>query len=190
MSKRKKIKKPESFISRFKKRFQQQSSVILFCMGLVAIMFVYYWLYSQDFFNENINLPILKAYAKAGNWVLNVFGMETHANATLISNDEFTLNVGKGCDAFSPMILILAAILTFPMPFKLKIPALLIAPVAIIILNIIRIVSLFFIGRYAPGIFEVAHVEIWQTAFIIFCLMGWLYWLIWANQKKQMITQN
>jgi exosortase/archaeosortase family protein len=110
--------------------------------------------------------------------------METKSHETFISSNEFTLNVGKGCDALSPLVLLLAGILTFPITFKYKIPALVVAPIAVFILNLVRIISLYFIGLSLPDFFEIAHVEIWQTLFIVACLIGWLYWLIWATKKQ------
>ena len=185
MAKRKKKQQSKNMFQSLKDRLQKQSSILLFCLGLVTIMFIYYWFYSQEFFNENINRPILEFYAWTGSGSLNIFGLGTSVNETFVLNNEFSLNVGKGCDALSPMVLIMAAILTFPIAFKLKIPALIIAPIAIIFLNIIRIMSLFLIGVHAPDFFEIAHVEIWQSIFIIFCLMGWLYWLVWAVKKQK-----
>lgn len=184
MAKRKKKKKPESLLSKLKQQFKKQSPVLLFCLGIVVIMIAYYWMYNQDFFNNYINKPVLKFYAILGSGLLNIFGFGTTVSESFVSNPDFSLNIGKGCDAISPTILILAAILTFPIAFKLKIRGLIIAPIAIMILNLIRIASLFLIGLYAPDFFEIMHVEIWQTVFIIFCLVGWLYWLIWANKQQ------
>ena len=60
-----------------------------------------------------------------------------------ISNADFSLNIGRGCDAVSPTILFLGAILVYPTAFANKWKALLIAPFAFALLNLIRIVSLF-----------------------------------------------
>lgn len=184
MTKRKKKKNKPTLVDKWKSQLKERAPILIFCLGLVFIMSIYYWFYNQDFFNENINKPVLEFYSQVGSGTLNIFGMETKSHETFISSNEFTLNVGKGCDALSPLVLLLAGILTFPITFKYKIPALVVAPIAVFILNLVRIFSLYFIGLSLPDFFEIAHVEIWQTLFIVACLIGWLYWLIWATKKQ------
>lgn len=163
--------------------------IILFCIAIAAIMAIYFWIYNQPFFDA-INLPIVKGYAWIGHKILNIFGQGTSFENTVIINKIFQIDISKGCDAVTPTILFLAAVLTFPIAFKLKTPALLIAPLALAALNVIRIVSLFLIGVYAPSFFEFAHIELWQVIFIVFCFIGWLYWLIWANKKKMVASEQ
>ena len=157
--------------------------IIYFVLKLGAVMVAYFWIYNQTFFDA-VNLPVVKAYAWIGSKLLNIFGQATTFTDTFIANDLFSMDISKGCDAITPTVLFMAAVLAFPMPFKWKIPALLIAPPALALLNVIRILSLFLIGAYAPSMFEFAHIELWQVLFIVVCFIGWVYWLIWANKKK------
>jgi exosortase/archaeosortase family protein len=165
------------------KRADRKKSIVLFCIAITVIMAVYFWIYNQPFFDA-VNLPIVKGYAWIGHKVLNLFGQATSFDQTVILNKIFSIDISKGCDAVTPTILFLAAVLTFPIGFKLKWPALLIAPLALAALNTIRIVSLFLIGVYAPSFFEFAHIELWQALFIVFCFVGWVYWLVWANKQR------
>lgn len=188
MGKKKKTKQTDSKESLKKETDERKIApnkrpIILFCLALAAIMAIYFWMYNQPFF-DIINLPIVKGYAWIGHKVLNLFGQSTTFEQTVIMNKIFSIDISKGCDAVTPTILFLAAVLVFPISFKWKTPALIIAPLALAALNIIRIVSLFLIGVYAPDFFEFAHIELWQVIFIVFCFVGWVYWLIWANKKK------
>ena len=166
-----------------KKKANEKRPIILFSLAIAAIMAIYFWIYNQPFFDA-INLPIVKGYAWIGHKFLNLFGQGTAFEKTVIMNKIFQIDISKGCDAVTPTILFLAAVLTFPIAFKLKTPALIVAPLALAALNVIRIVSLFLIGVYARDFFEFAHIELWQVIFIVFCFIGWVYWLIWANKKK------
>lgn len=148
-------------------------------------MVVYFWIYNQSFFDV-VNLPIVKGYAWIGSKILNIFGQDSVNEGSYIANRLFSMDISKGCDALTPTLLFLAAVLAFPIAFRYKIPALLIAPPALAMLNILRIISLFLIGAYWPTMFEFAHIELWQVVFIVFCFIGWVYWLIWANKKKSL----
>ncbi|MCZ7625613.1 MAG: hypothetical protein M5R38_07025 [Candidatus Methylomirabilis sp.] len=45
-------------------------------------------------------------------------------------------------------------------------------------MNLIRVVSLMYIGRYFPSFFETAHLLIWQSVIIFCALLIWLYWTV------------
>lgn len=149
-------------------------------------MAVYFWIYNQPFFDV-VNLPVVKGYAWIGSVLLNIFAQGTISDGSYIASDLFSMDISKGCDAITPTLLFMSAVIAFPIAFRLKIPALLIAPPALALLNIIRIISLFLIGSYLPSMFEFAHIELWQVIFILICFIGWVYWLLWANKKKQKV---
>ncbi|MCO6477230.1 MAG: archaeosortase/exosortase family protein [Phaeodactylibacter sp.] len=180
---KKKQAKPEGLFSRLKGRLANRSPILLFCLGLALIMAVYFWFYHQDFFNTYIYLPVVHFYADWGSRLLALLGQGATNTGPLISNSEFSINIGKGCDALTPTVLFLAAVLIFPIGFRAKWPALLLAPLGIALLNFLRIISLFLIGIYAPSFFELAHIEIWQAVFIAACFLAWVYWLSRATKK-------
>ena len=49
---------------------------------------------------------------------------------------------------------------------------------AIQIINLVRIVSLFYIGVFLPELFSQSHIFIWQSVVI---LAGVALWVIWAH---------
>ncbi|MCB0562941.1 MAG: hypothetical protein KDD01_01045 [Phaeodactylibacter sp.] len=175
------------FLSRLKSRLATRSPILLFCLGLGFMMSAYFWLYHQDFFNNYIYLPVVHFYATWGSRILALLGQNTSSSGALIANSTFSINIGKGCDALTPTVLFMVAVLIFPIAFRPKLPALLLAPFGIALLNFLRITSLFLIGIYAPSLFELAHIEIWQAIFIALCFMAWVYWLAWATKRTAQV---
>jgi exosortase/archaeosortase family protein len=55
---------------------------------------------------------------------------------------------------------------------------------AIQILNIIRIVSLFYLGQWNQVAFEWFHLYLWQALIIMDALVVWLIWLRTLPQAK------
>ena len=49
--------------------------------------------------------------------------------------------------------------------------------VALTLVNLVRIISLFLIGSAYPEYLEVAHLLVWQTAIILFAIVLWLLWV-------------
>lgn len=157
-----------------------KSPVLLYILFLGVFMAVFYLVWSTSFFTENILSKIVGLYAYLGSGVLNILGMGTSANAGNIVSPEFSISVKKGCDALEPMALFSAAVIAFPVKAFLKWPALIKGLAFLFVLNVIRIVSLFWIGKYFPDLFYIMHIEVWQALFFLAAVLLWIFWI----QKK------
>lgn len=175
--------------SKKKKGVQEQSKwkakkpVIRFALGFILLILVLFAISSSDFFDA-LKQPLLAFYSSVGAVILNLFGYGVKANGELLSSAQFSVSIEEGCDAIAPAILFAASIAAFPTDWKYKLKGIVFGLFAIFILNIIRVVSLFITGVHAASLFEIMHVEVWQTLFIIFTLGMWLYWLKWSTQQK------
>lgn len=152
--------------------------VILFSILLFTLT-------SQDAFSV-ISNPINNGYAKISSLLINMFGESTVVSNEIISSKFFSLAVKKGCDAIAPMILLFMSIIAFPTKFKWKVPGVILGIASLVILNIIRIVSLYFIGKhFSPKVFDIMHIDIWQILFLVFTVFLWLMWMNWMRNKMQ-----
>ena len=70
-----------------------------------------------------------------------------------------------------------AAILAFPSPWRHKLAGLAIGVVAVQLLNIVRVISLFYIGQWDFAVFEWAHQYVWQALIMLDVLIVWLIWV-------------
>jgi exosortase H (IPTLxxWG-CTERM-specific) len=82
-----------------------------------------------------------------------------------------------GCNGIEAMIVLLAAIVAFPAPWKHKLIGLIVGVAAIQVLNLVRIVSLFYLGQWSPTAFEWAHLYVWQVLIMLDALIVFLVWL-------------
>ena len=48
---------------------------------------------------------------------------------------------------------------------------------AVQVLNLARIVSLFYLGQWNPAWFEWAHLYVWQALIMLDALVVWLLWM-------------
>lgn len=184
-SKKKGTKKQLNPWQKWKAVQEQRKPILIFGFGLAAVMILYFALSYTLFFDNYINHPILKGYAHAGNAILDLIGLATQVDGTYIKGVSFSMNIGRGCDAVSPTILFIGAVLVYPTAFSNKWKVLLIAPFAFALLNLIRILSLFLLGVYAPSLFDFAHIEFWQGVFILITMMAWFYWLLQVLKKTK-----
>jgi exosortase/archaeosortase family protein len=53
------------------------------------------------------------------------------------------------------------------------------------LINLLRIVSLFFVGVYYPNAFNMIHEGVWQAAFVVLAIVFWAVWVQWATRKDR-----
>lgn len=108
---------------------------------------------------------------------LSLLGNPSSAEGTLVRSESFALEIIFECTAILPIVLFIAAVAATPSQTHAKLWALAWGLPAIVIFNLIRLVSLVYIGHRMPRAFETVHVMIWQPLVILFALALWLLWV-------------
>lgn len=116
--------------------------------------------------------------------ILSFLGHDIRVVGDTISSPAFSVNIRHGCDAVEPTALFVCAVVAFPAPFFRKIPGVIAGVLFLAIVNILRIVSLFLIGVYFPKAFHTMHVDVWQAFFILFAIVSWVVWALWAGKSQ------
>src|SRR5689334_16505984 len=79
----------------------------------------------------------------------------------------FAVSIESGCNGVEATIVLVAAILAFPSPWKHKMAGLAAGIVAVQGLNVIRVISLFYLGQWNRDVFEWAHLYVWQALIML-----------------------
>ncbi len=109
--------------------------------------------------------------------VLNLLGSSTSVNGTILSSDSFAVNIVAECTAVGPLVLFMGAVLAYPSAIRAKSIGWLLGLVVLSAVNLIRIMSLFWIGSAYPRYLDIAHLLVWQTAMILLAIVLWLFWV-------------
>ncbi|HEY4988357.1 MAG TPA: hypothetical protein VII09_01045 [Opitutaceae bacterium] len=131
----------------------------------------------------------LCATARVASATLNVLGQQTVASETMIRSARFSVSIQRGCDALEPTWFFCAAVLAYPGHRNMKAVGLAVGGAAIFVLNMARIVSLYFIGIYLPRFFPTAHLEVWPLVFIMVAFLMMIAWIRLA-QATGRSTEN
>lgn len=157
-------------------------------LGFVLLFGVFMGLFLAITFLPYVDKKLIPAYmrlnARASTVILNVFGEGASASGTSVSSGRFQVDIRHGCDAIAPTALFVAAVLAFPAPFRSKIPGAIIGMLVLALINLVRIVTLFYTGIFFPKAFEAMHVDVWQPVFILLALVFWVAWAWWATRGK------
>jgi len=124
-------------------------------------------------------LPWTAAVASAATGLMTAFDAHVIASgATIYSNaNGFAVTILPGCNGLEATIILAAAILAYPAPWMHRLAGLLAGALAIQVLNLVRVVSLFYIGQWNTAVFEWAHLYAWQVLIMLDAIIVWLLWL-------------
>ena len=135
---------------------------------------------------KHVILPFTSFVADVSVWLIQFFddGVVAKANVIRDSASGFGVRIERGCNGVEAMIILFAAIFAFPAPLKNKLMGFVVGFFAIQILNLVRIVSLFYLGQWNQVAFEWFHLYLWQALIIMDALVVWLIWLRTLPQAK------
>ncbi len=108
--------------------------------------------------------------------MLDIFGEGTSVHDVTVQSSGFAIAIRRGCDAVEATWLLCAAILAFPASFRMKALGIVAGILILQVLNVVRIVTLYMIGRHVPTFFHSAHVEIWPAIFILVSITLFVLW--------------
>jgi exosortase H (IPTLxxWG-CTERM-specific) len=124
-------------------------------------------------------LPFTSLIADISVWIVQAFDENVIATGNVIRDkvSGFGVRIERGCNGLEAVIILFAAIFAFPAPFKNKMIGFVAGFFAIQILNLVRIISLYYLGQWNYTAFEWFHLYLWQALIILDALVVWLIWL-------------
>ena len=127
-------------------------------------------------FHDKVVEPFTAFIAFSASKTLNLLGTWTSVSGTNLSSRDFGINIVDGCNGVFATAILLAGIIAYPSRIKEKLIGILIGIPAIFIINQLRVISLFYLGRTHPTVFEEVHVYVWQPIIIVFAILVWDFW--------------
>jgi len=95
----------------------------------------------------------------------------------------FSVQVENGCNAINVTILLWAAILVYPAAWVDKLKGLVAGSLALHAINIVRIITLFYVGQYNRDWFDFAHLYLWESLIVIDTLAIFWGWAVLVRRR-------
>jgi exosortase H (IPTLxxWG-CTERM-specific) len=159
----------------FRFPFFRRSLVKAYVIFLASI-FSFFFLLRTGLVRNYLAEPLAVAFAVVGSLVLNLLSFPATAEGTLLRVEGFAAQIDDVCTGIFVVAIYVSAVLAYPSGVRDKLKGLLVGVSAILALNLVRVVSLMYIGRYFPDLFETAHLLVWQSLVIFATLIVWIYW--------------
>ena len=129
--------------------------------------------------NDRVVVPFTAGVARVSAAILNLLGENVTVSGTTIASRFFSVNIENGCNGLETALLLAAAVLAFPATARQRAVGFFGGFAAIQLLNLVRVVSLFWIGAHRPKWFGSAHALVWQSVVV---LAGVALFVVWASR--------
>jgi len=157
-----------------------------FGLKFIGLTVLFYFVLLIPVF-KRVEFAATVADARLCGAVLNLLGQHNHVDGTtLLSGQRSVITVAPSCSGFDFLCFFIAAVLVFPVPVRRKIPGVIIGVPLLLTLNLVRIASLYFLGLHYPGVFDVAHQDVWAIILIAASIILYIIWMRWAGP----VTEN
>lgn len=139
--------------------------------------------------NDRVIVPFTGAVARSSALLLRAAGTAVGTAGTVIRSQKFALDVENGCNGVEAVILLVAAIAAFPATLRSRLMGLTVSIVAIELLNLVRLSSLFWLGEHYPRVFDLFHVAVWQSLIILAAISIFVLWS-WKFAEKPLVKSR
>jgi exosortase H (IPTLxxWG-CTERM-specific) len=128
--------------------------------------------------NDAVVVPLTAGIARLSGTVLVALGEHVTVAGCDIRSPRFAITIYNGCNGLITSLVFVSAVLAFPASWRARALGVAAGVVAIQLLNLVRVVALYYTGALLPELFDEAHVVVWQSLII---LAGVALWVVWAR---------
>jgi len=132
--------------------------------------------------NDAFVVPYTAFIARVSGHVLALFGEKITVQGCQLTSPRFAVTIYNGCNGLITSLIFVAGVLAFPARPIAKILGAIGGLLAIQLINLVRIISLFYIGVFLPRYFNQSHIFVWQSIVI---LSGVALWIAWAHRYAE-----
>jgi exosortase H (IPTLxxWG-CTERM-specific) len=153
--------------------------MVRFFLGFLVLQAVLFGAELTPWAQRWFVLPWTDSLAAISADLVKVFdpGVIAEGKVLQSANNGFAVSIEAGCNGVEATIVLVAAMLAFPAPWKRKLFGLAVGVIAVQGLNVIRVISLFYLGQWNQEAFEFAHQYVWQALIMLDVLIVWLLWV-------------
>lgn len=129
--------------------------------------------------------PFTEGITHLSGWLIQLCGGQVSASGNILAIPGFAVQVLDMCNGVEASIIFWSAVLAFPAPWAYKLKGLLIGTFTVHSLNILRIISLLYLGAYKPEWFHWVHWYLWDALIMLDILIVFLAWIRWMPMREQ-----
>ena len=155
--------------------------LLIFC-SVLAVLFAIEMLNPVQ---EAVIHPFTAVLADVSTAVILPFDDTVIAQGRILrdATTGFAVSIEAGCNGVEAAIVLIAGIVAFPASIRHKVIAILAGFLFVQALNIVRIISLFYLGQWNYTVFEWFHLYLWPVLIMLDVLVVFAIYLQWLGKR-------
>lgn len=131
--------------------------------------------------DDHLVKPLITGIAWLSGALINLAGGLAVVSADIIRNpvNGFAIKIANGCSGLEAVILLAAGMLAFAASWRQRALGWAAGTAAIMTLNVVRVISLYYIGQYSREWFDWMHLYAWDVLIMIDGLVVFFLWIKW-----------
>jgi exosortase H (IPTLxxWG-CTERM-specific) len=153
--------------------------VLRFFVTFVALQVALFGLELTPWVQARLVVPWTNALAAISASLVTLLDPDVVAAGKVLRStvNGFAVTIEAGCNGVEATIVLVAAMLAFPAPWSRRLAGIAAGILAVQGLNVVRVISLFYLGQWDLKVFEWAHLYVWQALIMLDVLVVWLVWV-------------
>ena len=168
--------------------YDSKRPIFKYALKFGALMLLFYALSETPYCKQVFWPANLQVNAWVANGILNGLRQHTSLTGDTIKTEKYAFVIKRGCDATEPVCLLAAAMIAFSAPLWRKLIGILAGTLFLLVINQLRVVALFFVGRDYPGLYDTLHLTVLPAIFIILAMILWVGWVEWTMGHDSLKT--
>ena len=155
--------------------------LLIFC-SVLAVLFAIEMLNPVQ---EAVIHPFTAVLADVSTAVILPFDDTVIAQGRILrdATTGFAVSIEAGCNGVEAAIVLIAGIVAFPASIQHRVIAILAGFLFVQALNIVRIISLFYLGQWNYTVFEWFHLYLWPVLIMLDVLVVFAIYLHWLGKR-------
>lgn len=161
--------------------------MLRFCVVFLALLIGLFALELWQPVQQRVIVPFTTGLASVSAALMQVFDANVAALGKSLFDPRtgFAVTIEAGCNGVEASIMLIAALLAWPASGRERAIGIALGVASVQALNLLRIISLYYLGKWDPQWFEWAHRYLWQALITVDVLVVWLLWLRWLGRGSQ-----
>ncbi len=136
---------------------------------------------------EHVIIPFTTMLARLSAAMILPFDSSVIAYGKVLQfkDSGFAVSIEAGCNGVEATIVLIAAVIAFPGSWKARISAIGLGFLAIQVMNLARIISLFYLGNWNMQFFEWIHLYLWPALIMLDVLIVFIVYLRYLSRNEQ-----
>jgi exosortase/archaeosortase family protein len=178
-------KKPPSFRESWTAWYESKRPMLGYGLRFAIVMATFYLFSLTPIYQQALSGAVLFD-AQVAHGIMQFIGENSVLDgATLRFNGEAIITVEPACTGFDYSWFLAAAVAAFPAALFRRGIGIIAGVAALLLLNIVRVSSLYWIGVHRPEHFAFVHEQLWAVLLNITTVCLMVAWIVWIKRPNE-----